>query len=379
MDSIVAPGTARFAYAGCYTRNTVGANEAAAPVGISVFAVAADSGALAFLQAVPSENPSFLALDPTQRFLLAVNETDDFAGGGNGSVEAYAIDQATGGITLINREDAGGAGPAHLAVDPAGRHVVVANYAGGTFTVLPIRDDGGLEPVSDTMAPSGSGPNAARQEAPHPHAVVFDPVGGFAVTADLGIDTVRVFRLDPASGRLAQVSEAKLAPGAGPRHLAFTPDGRFLYVINELDATVTVFAFDPAGGQIGAELQTISTLPDDFAGAKSTAEIAVHPSGRFMYGSNRGMPGATSLVADSIVGYRVDQAAGRLSLIGHSTDGIDCPRHFAIDPIGTWLYVCNQHGDSIIQFVIDQATGALSAIGEAVKTPTPVCLVFKHM
>jgi 6-phosphogluconolactonase len=370
-------GEARFAYVGAYTREAPGGGGTATPVGISVFAVAAGTGALSLVQTVPSDNPSFLALDPTESFLYAVNEIDDFEGGGNGSVEAYAIDPVTGETSLINREDAGGAIPAHLAVDPTGSDVVVAHYVGGNFTVLPIRDDGGVDPVSDSVENSGSGPNQERQEAPHPHAVVFDPVGGFAVTADLGIDKVQVFRLDTATGQLEQVSEASVAAGAGPRHLAFSPDASFLYVINELDATITVFAYDAATGQIGAEIQTISTVPADFDGTKSTAEIAVHPSGQFLYGSNRGMPDSTSPVADSVAGYSVDQTTGELTLIGHTTDGIDFPRNFAIDPTGTWLYVCNQQGDSIVQFAIDQATGELSPTGQVTTSPTPVCLVFK--
>ncbi len=374
---VAVTGEARFAYVGTYTREAPGGGGAATAEGISVFAVAAGTGALSLVQTVPSDNPSFLALDPTQSFLYAGNEIDDFEGSGNGSIEAYAIDPVTGEITLINREDAGGAIPAQLAVDPSGSDVVVAHYVGGNFTVLPIRDDGGVDPVSDSVQNSGSGPNEERQEAPHPHAVVFDPVGGFVVTADLGIDKVQVFRLDTATGQLEQVSEASVAAGAGPRHLAFSPDAAHLYVINELDATITVFAYDPATGQIGAEIQTVSTVPEDFDGTKSTAEIAVHPSGQFLYGSNRGFPDSTSPVADSIAGYSIDQTTGELTLIGHTTDGIDFPRNFAIDPTGTWLYVCNQQGDSIVQFLIDQATGELTPTGEVTESPTPVCLVFK--
>jgi 6-phosphogluconolactonase (cycloisomerase 2 family) len=371
-------GQARFAYVGTYTREAPGGGGTATPVGISVYAVAPGSGALSLVQTVESDNPSFLALDPTQNVLYAVNEIDDFDGGGNGSVEAYTIDPTTGEITLINREDSGGSIPAHLAVDPTGSNVVVAHYVGGNFTVLPIRDDGGVDPVSDTVQNTGSGPNLERQEAPHPHAVVFDPAGGFAVTADLGIDTIQVFRLDTTTGQLEQVAEATVAPGAGPRHLAFSPDGNILYVINELDATVTVFPFDSATGQIGAEIQTISTVPEDFDGTKSTAEIAVHPSGQFVYGSNRGFPDSTSPVADSIAGYSVDQTTGELTLIGHTTEDMDFPRNFAIDPTGTWVYVCNQQGDSIVQFLIDQATGDLNPTGEVTESPTPVCIVFKN-
>ena len=374
----VGGGAARFAYAGRYTRGAADAGDPATPRGISVFAVAPDGGALAHVQTVASENPSFLAFHPSQRFLYAVAEIDDHAGRRCGAVEAYAIDPATGELTLIDRQGSGSAGPTHLAVAPSGSHVVVANYAGGTFVVLPIRDDGGVDPVCDELVQTGSGPNRERQEAPHPHGVAFDSAGDRVVTADLGIDKVQVFRLDATAGRLEPAGEASVAPGAGPRHLAFHPSGRFLYVINELDATVTVFAYDPGHGQLGDELQTISTVPDGFAGSKSTAEIAVHPSGRFVYGSNRKQPDATSPEADSIVGYAVDQASGNLTPIGYATEGIRTPRHFALDPTGTWLYTCNQDGGTIVQFRIDQATGGLAVTGHVVETPTPVCLVFKN-
>jgi 6-phosphogluconolactonase (cycloisomerase 2 family) len=371
---VVGSDEARFAYVGSYTRDGGGAP----PLGISVFAVEAESGALSLIKTVESDNPSFLALDPSQGFLYAVSEIDDYQGGSNGAVEAYAIDPTTGDLSLINREDAAGAATTHLAVDLSGSGVVVANYVGGNFAVLPIREDGGLDPVSDTVEETGSGPNAERQEAPHAHGVAVDPVGGFVAVADLGIDKVKVFRLDTATGQLELVSEVSMAPGAGPRHLTFSPDGRFLYVINELNAMVTVLGYDPASGQIGSEIQTISTVPDDFDGTKSTAEIVVHPSGQFLYGSNRRQSDSTSPVADSIVSFSIDQATGALTLIGYTTDGVANPRYFAIDPTGTWLYVCNQTGNTIIQFAIDQATGELSPTGPVIDSPTPVCLVFKN-
>ncbi len=315
-----------------------------------------------------------MALHPAQPFLYAVNETDDYEGEASGAVEAYAIDPATGALSFLNRQSAEGLWPAHLAVDPTGEFAVLADYS-GPFVVLPIGDDGQLEPASDTVQNTGSGPNEERQEAPHPHAVVFDPAGQYLATADLGIDTVQVFRLD-SSGLLEPVSEASLAPGAGPRHLAFLPDGRFLYVMNELNATVTVFAYDAASGMTGDEIQTAPSVPEDFADAKRSAEIAVDPSGKFLYASNRGADDATAPVANSIVGFTIDQASGELTLIDYFTEGIDFPRNFTIDPTGTWLYACNQQGDSIVQFAIDQETGQLSATGQVTETPTPVCIVF---
>jgi 6-phosphogluconolactonase len=365
---------ARFAYVGSYTRPTPEGGGSMPPVGISVFAVDAATGALTHIGAIPTDNPSWLALHPTGRVLYAVNEVDDFGGEPSGSVEAYALDPATGGLTFLNQQSSKGLYPAHLAVDPTGRFAVVADYS-GPFVVLPIRDDGSLAPASDIVQNPGSGPDAERQEKSHPHAVVFDPSDQYLVTADLGIDKAQAFRLG-ANGRLEPVGEASLAPGAGPRHVAFTPDGRYLYATNELNATVTAFPYDAASGAIGQEIQTVSTVPADFTDPKSTAEIAVHPSGSFLYVSNRGADSAASRVADSIVGFTIDPTIGTLTLIDYFTQGLDYPRQFAIDPSGTWLYACNQQGDSIVQFAIDPITGRLSATGQVTATPTPVCIVF---
>ncbi|HEY8596778.1 MAG TPA: lactonase family protein, partial [Thermomicrobiales bacterium] len=367
-----AAGEARFAYVGTYTKNPPGGGGTLTPVGISVFRVA--DGGLTLIQTVPSANPSFLAIDPTQRFLLAINEIDDFGGQKTGSIESYAIDAATGMLTLLNRQSTSGAIPAHLAIAPDSRAVVVGNYVEGNFAALPIGADGRLGPATSTIQNTGSGPNKGRQEAPHPHCVAYDPAGRFIATADLGIDTIQVFRLD--AGKLIAVSEAKTAAGAGPRHLAFHPDGRFLYVVSELDATVPVFPYDAATGKLGGSIQVISTVPANFVGTKSTAEIVVHPSGKFLFSSNRGQPDATTPEANAIVSFAIDPATGKLTLVGHTTPGIKYPRNFALDPTGTLLYACNQQADTIVQFRINTGTGQLIATGQVTQTPTPVCLVF---
>ncbi len=370
---VAGAGEARFAYVGTYTANPPGGGGTLPAVGISVFRIAAD--ALTLVQTVPSANPSFLAVHPTQRFLYATNEIDNYGGQKDGSVEAYAIDQATGMLTLLNRQATGGPIPAHLAIAPDGRNMVIANYVGGNFVALPLGADGRVGPVANTIQHTGSGPNQARQEAPHPHCVAFDPAGRFIASADLGIDTVQIFRLDTA-GRLVVVATATTAPGAGPRHLAFGPDGRFLYVVSELNATITVFPYDAATGAPGQAIQTISTVPANFVGTRSTAEIVVHPSGKFLYNSNRGQPDATTPEANAIVGYTIDGTTGKLTPIGYTTAGIKYPRNFAIDPTGTWLYACNQQADTIVPFRIDATTGKLTPTGQATPTPTPVALVF---
>jgi 6-phosphogluconolactonase len=269
-----------FVYLGSYTKNPPGGGSNN-PIGLSVFQLNPTNGALTLIQEVPSANPSFVALDPKRRFLFVVNEIDDYEGQRSGSAEAYAINPTTGTISLLNRQSVKGPIPAHLAVDPTGLYLIVANYVGGNFVVLPIEPDGRLGPVISEIIDMGHGPNAQRQASPHPHGIAFDPAGRFLATADLGTDQVQVFRL--VDGKLVRTSQAITAPGAGPRHVVFQPDGRVVFVINELNATVTSFAYDPEKGQIGPELQTISTEPSGYTGPKSAAEIAIHPSARFLY------------------------------------------------------------------------------------------------
>lgn len=359
-------GKPTYIYVGSYTKDPPGGGSNN-PIGLSVFRFDPQTGALTPVEQVPSANPSFVALDPSKRFLYVTNEIDDYEGKKSGSIEAYAINPDTGTLKLLNRQSLNSPIPAHLAVDPTGRHVVVANYIGGDFVVLPIEADGRLGPVSGVLKDTGSGPNKDRQEAPHPHNVVFDRDGRFIAAADLGIDKVQTLRL--ANGRLEKVSEASVAPGAGPRHIAFSRNGETLNVIDELAATITVFAYDPGTGKIGQTLQRISTEPPGYSGPHSTAEIAVHPSGKFLYGSNRG--------AQSIVGYRIDPATGKLSVIGFASQGVNFPRNFVIDPSGKWLYVANQKGDNIVQFQVNPETGELTPTGQITTSITPVAMVFR--
>ncbi len=375
----VAPSRAQqFAYVGSESRGAIEAGADPSDVGISVFAVDPDTGALALVQTVVSDNPFFFAFDPTQRFLYAVNVIGDYEGEESGSVEAYAVDPETGELTFLNRQSSGGSTAAQPAVDPSGKYVVVANYNGANFVVLPINPDGSLSPVVSSVTQSGSGPNTERQDMSHPHAVVFDPAGNFIAAADLGTDQVLIFKLDTGTGELEQVSQAMTAPGAGPRHIAFKADGSLMYVVNELDATITVFAYDPEMGMIGEELQTISTVPDPFEGTKSTAEIALHPSGRFLYNSNRGQPDTVTPEGDAIVAFAVDPASGLLTLIGHTTENIGVPWSFAIDASGERLYAANYDADSITQFAIDPETGELTSTGETTSIPKPFVIMLSN-
>jgi 6-phosphogluconolactonase len=362
---------ANYAYIGTYTRDAPGGDSGQAQSDGIYVAKVQETGGLELIQTVPSDNPSFLALSPDQRFLYAINEIKDFEGEEVGSVEAYRIDEASGELTLINRQALPGSIPAHLVVDPSGDHLVVALYMGGSYVVLPIGDDGSLGAPTGEVVQQGSGPNEERQEAPHPHATTLDPAGRYIATADLGIDKVEIFELQ--EGKLAKVSEVVMAPGAGPRHVAFNPDGTMLYVINELNATIAALPYDAESGKLGESIATVSTVPDDFPAAKSTAEIMVHPSGKFLYGSNRRF--ADHPDADSIAVFRLD-AQGVPERVQLVTEDIAFPRAFQLDPSGTWLYALNQKGDSIVQFAIDQETGELTPTGHSAAVPTPVSLVF---
>jgi 6-phosphogluconolactonase (cycloisomerase 2 family) len=324
------------------------------------------------VQTLQSDNAFYFAFDPTQLFLYAVNVIGDFEGQESGSVEAYARDPETGMLTFINRQSSGGSTAAQPAVDPTGSYVVVANYNGANFTVLPINPDGSLEPVISTFVQEGSGPNTVRQDMSHPHAVVFDPGGNFIAAADLGTDEVLIFQLNLETGELTEVSSVSTAPGAGPRHVVFNADGTILYVVNELDATISVYAYDAATGMLGAELQTISTVVEPFEGTKSTAEILIHPSGLFLYNSNRGQPDSTTPEGDAIVGFSIDQETGLLTLIGHTIEEIAVPWSFDFDASGSWLYAANYGDSSITQFAIDQSSGELTFTGER----TPVAIPF---
>jgi 6-phosphogluconolactonase len=334
-------------------------------VGLYVFRYDPEGGTLTQVQQVPSANPSWLALDPTGRFLYVCYSLRGTVTFRVGLVEAYSINPGNGMLTLLNRVSLN-SGPAQLAVSPDGRQLVVANYYYGDYVVMPIGPDGRVGDISGKLQNSGSGPNP-RQDGPHPHAVVFDPKGRFIGAADLGNDTVETLRLD--GGGLERVSKASVTPGMGPRHLVYSRNGRTLYVIGELDGKIKVFDYDPVRGGIGGELQTVSTEPSDYSGPHSGAEIRMHPSGKFLYASNRG--------SQTIAGYRIDPAMGELSLIGFATQGVNGPTSFTIDPTGKWLYVPSNLGNAIVQFRIDHTTGELTPTGQSTPLPAPNVMVFR--
>ncbi len=317
-----------------------------------------------------TEHPSFLALHPTKPLLYAVNETGSFNDQPTGAVSAFRLNEQNGKLELINQVASRGKAPCHLEVDATGGSVLVANYTSGTVAVLPIEENGGLGTTADVVEHLGSSVNPKRQEGPHAHCINLDGHQGFAVAADLGVDKVFIYPFDAKRKRLDvyKASSVSLRPGAGPRHFAFHPNNRFGYVINELDNTVTAFKWDSGKGKL-SEIQSISTLPDDYEGGNSTAELFIHPTGRFLYGSNRGH--------HSIVVYQVDKETGRLTYIENEPTQGQTPRSFGIDPHGKFLLAANQSSNSIVVFEIDQATGALEATGTRMDVPTPVCVLFR--
>lgn len=318
--------------------------------------------------AAETASPSYLAVHPKGKYLYAVGEVAKFRNQNAGAVSAYAIDGKTGMLTLLNQQSSGGGGPCHIGVDAKGRTVLVANYGGGSVKALPINKDGSLGDSGTFIQHRGSSVDKSRQEAPHGHAILVDPTQKFAVACDLGLDQVLVYKLEAAKAALAPNDPpfATVAPGAGPRHLAFHPKGKFVYVINEMNCTMTAFAWDGKRGAL-SEIQTISTLPGPLQRGYSTAEVYVHPSGRFVYGSNRGH--------DSIVVYSCDPRTGRLTLVEHQPTQGRTPRHFAIDPKGRFLLAENQGSDSVVVFRIDQKTGRLVATGDKIEVGSPVCAV----
>jgi 6-phosphogluconolactonase len=338
--------------------------------GIYRFALDTTSGALTGGElAAEAVNPSFLAVHPSRRFLYAVNEVGDFGGRHSGGVMAFGLDPIAGKLARLNSQPSGGVDPCHLVVDRIGKHVLVANYGGGNASVLPIGDDGRLGDATAFVQHKGSSVNRQRQEAPHAHSINLDHGNRFAVVADLGLDRIRVYRYDSAKGTLTpnEPPAVATAPGAGPRHFAFHPTAPFAYVINELDCTVLVLGYDRANGTL-QPLQAVSTLPVPYKGEYSTAEVQVHPSGRFLYGSNRGH--------DSIAIFTIDPKTGKLTAAGHQSEGIKTPRNFGIDPTGTFLIVANQGSDSLVVFLIDPVTGALHPTGQRASVPAPVCVKF---
>jgi 6-phosphogluconolactonase len=313
------------------------------------------------------DNPGFLAIHPTHKYLFAVCPLSDRDK--SGAVVAFALDPKSGELTKINQQSSVGHGPCHLVVDATGKNVLVANYDDGTVAVLPIGPDGKLAPASEFIQHTGKAFDPERQGGPHAHSINLDKDNRFAAVADLGLDRVFVYKFDPVHGKLApnEPASVKIKDRAGPRHFAFHPDGKHAYVINEINCTVTAFDYDSSRG-ILTEIQALPTMPIPVEPRHSTAEVVVHPSGKFLYGSNRGH--------DSLVVYTIEPESGRLKLVEYQPTGGNTPRNFAIDPTGKYILAENLASDTIVVLRVDPDTGALDPTGQLVEVPSPMCVKF---
>lgn len=352
-------------YVGTYTNNEKSK-------GIYVSRLNLSTGRLSEPQlAAETTSPSFLAIHPGGGHLYAANEVRTFEGQQTGAVSAFAIDKASGTLKALNQQSSGGAGPAHLVTDTTGKVVLVANYGGGSVAALPIAPDGSLKAPSSVVQHTGSSVNPKRQTKPYAHSINVDSANRFAYAADLGTDKILIYKLDPTAGTLVAATppSASVAPGSGPRHFAFHPSRPYAYVINEMLLTVTAFRHDPSSGAL-SEVQTLTTLPPGQApqDGYSTAEVQVHPSGRFLYGSNRGH--------DSLTVFAIDETSGRLTFVENEPTQGSFPRGFGIDPTGQYLLAGNQRSDTVVVFRIDQKTGHLTPTGQTLSIGAPVCVKF---
>lgn len=357
------PGATLELYVGTYTAGTKSE-------GIYRLVVDAPDGRVrALTLAAESVNPSFLALTPDRRQLVAVNEVTSYEGRASGGITAFRRDPGSGALAQTSAAASLGGAPCYVVVDNAGGHVLLANYVGGNAAVFPLSADGILGPAAAVVQHAGTGPIAARQGSPHAHCILLDPANRFAFVADLGIDRIKAYRFDARRGTLAVAPhpEVELRPGAGPRHLAFAPDGRTLYAVNELDATLVALDYDAASGAL-RERQVLSTRAPRATGDNFPADLHVHPTGRAVYASNRG--------DDAIAVFSVHPDSGALTLVQSVPTGGAWPRNFALDPSGTLLLVANQRSDSIVAYSIDPADGRLTATGARIEVPSPVCLLF---
>lgn len=372
------PENHRFVYVGTYSVSQ--ADSASNGKGIYLFEHNPETGAFLHPRlAAESANPSWLVLHPSRKYLYTINEISDFDGH-SGAVSAYAMDASTGALRPLNQVSSMGAGPAHMSIDHAGRHLLVANYAGGSIAVIAIRDDGSLGQATDTRQDTGSvgskvPTNAPRgsfafsgHDAPHAHCIIPSPDDRFILHTDLGQDRIYIYRFDMGSGKLqpAAVPFVSCPTGDGPRHLVFHPNGKWLYSIQEEASTIEFFHYDAVTGGLRRE-QMVSSLPETFAGTSFTSEILVSADGRFLYGGNR--------LADTVAAFSIG-TDGRLQWIGEASTMGDYPRHVAIDPGGRFLYSANQRSDSITCFRLDQQTGKPVFTDDYIAQGTPACIVF---
>jgi 6-phosphogluconolactonase len=352
-------------YFGTYTRAT--------SKGIYAYRFQPSTGKLSSLGLVAGTlHPSFLAAHPNGRFLYAVNEHDERAEdppGKHNTVSAFAIDHKTGQLSLLNTVSSRGEGPCHISVDKTGSTLLVANFRSGSVAALPIHRDGRLGEATSFDQHAGTSVHTGRQHGTHAHFIIPSPDNRFALTADLGLDQVIVYRLDPSKGGLTlnEPPFAALQPGSGPRHLTFHPGGEYVYVNGETDSTVSALTYNTRTGTLKG-FQTITTLPAGFSGTNTTAEIQVDRAGRFLYVSNRGL--------DNIAIFAIDRPSGTLRPVGHVPTNGKTPRYFTFDPTGNYLLAGNQGSDTVVVYRVDAGTGHLTPTQTLTDVPEPACIVF---
>jgi 6-phosphogluconolactonase (cycloisomerase 2 family) len=353
------PGSSMYAYVGSFTT----AQRKARGDGIHVYRVDPATGAWTHVQHVGDlVNPSYLALSRDQHMLYSVHGDSDFA-------TAFALDPKTGEAKVVNRASTGGKNGVRQAIDPSGKFMIVANYSSGSVAVLPIAPDGSLKDQHQLVAlPGEPGPHKVEQQSSHPHDIVFDPSGRFVLVPDKGLDRVFVFRFDAATGTLSPTEQGSVQsrPGAGPRHLAFHPSLPIVWVLNELNSTTATYRWDAQRGAL-TPLQVITTLPTDFTGYSTAAEIAVTPDGRFVYCSNRGHDSAAIYSAN---------AEGLLSPVGWQSTKGSGPRFIGLDPNARFLNAANENGDNIVTYRVDPKSGKLDPTGQVVANASPVTIVY---
>lgn len=315
--------------------------------------------------AAEAASPSFLAIHPNGKFLYAINEISNFEGKKTGGVGAYAIEK-DGKLTLLNQAASGGVGPAHLAVDPSGKWLLVANYGGGSTALLPVAADGKLGEATSVVVHEATAPQKS-----HAHWAGFSADSKYGFICDAGVDKIHQFKIDATKGLVPNDPPAvAIGPGkgTGPRHLTFSTDGAYAYVINETNMTMTALKYDAATGTFTA-LDTVSTLPAGVENNKfSTAEIVAHPNGKLIFGSNR--------TYDSIVSFAIDPQTRALKQTAQMQEGIKVPRNFNVDPTGQWLLVANQNAANVGIYRIDQSNGVLKPTGDKIELGKPVCILF---
>lgn len=354
-------------YIGTFTRT--GNDSQEREEGIFWYHFDPQTGKLAREGSARAVDPAFLTLSADEKFLYSVNETRQFQGEPGGGVSAFAVEPHSGQLTFLNSQRSFGESPCFVSLDRTGKWLLVSNYHGGSIAVYPVAADWKLGSKVDFIQHHGHGPNPERQEKAHAHSIQMDPTNRIALVADLGLDQVKLYRLDLSQGKLLPHpgEMITLHPGAGPRHLDFHPNGQWMYLLDELDSTMALFHYD-AGAETFTHQQTVSILPEGYSGERWAADIHVHPSGQFVYASNRG--------DDSLAAFKIDSANGKVTLIGNVYSGGGMPRNFGIDPSGKWLIAANQKGNNLVVFAVDATSGSLTPTGDTAEIMAPVCVRF---